>query len=538
MKIANNVTRSASACLFGLIAALGACESTGPRGSGYDTAEAEERQPAPPDPAAAQLQDHGAADGQREPRMGGGMQAGMNVVSMPFPTGDRATSPLLLEQIMPPEVRLGNPFDYEYRVTNTTGGVLQNVALLLESQSNLEVISATPSAQMTDAGTLWPLGELAAGETRVVEVRARASEAGRASNCISVSYNNLLCASVPVVDPDLTLAKRATQRALRCDMVELSYEVSNTGTGTAVGVVVRDQLPSGMTVNGSRSISRQVGDLAAGESERFTVMADVSRTGDFSSMASAEADGGLSAESGEPTTTIVEPELEITSDCRDSQFINRDSTYTFEVANTGDGVSENTIVTASFPAAAELRGMSEGGVDQPGRVQWMLGTMQPGETATVSVDLRSSVATNLTVEAEINGDCADPATAECTVEYEGIPAILVEVIDIADPVEVGQQTTYVITVTNQGTAPDRDIQIKATLPPTQEYVSDSGRTDGEISGREITFRPLASLAPGQEAEWRLITRATGEADSRLSVEVSSERFEEPIRETESTNLYR
>ncbi|MCA9305492.1 MAG: hypothetical protein KDA16_03110, partial [Phycisphaerales bacterium] len=52
-----------------------------------------------------------------------------NVASMYFPTGDRATSALLLEQVMPREVRMGESYDYEIRVTNITRGVLQNVVV-------------------------------------------------------------------------------------------------------------------------------------------------------------------------------------------------------------------------------------------------------------------------------------------------------------------------------------------------------------------------------------------------------------------------
>ena len=53
----------------------------------------------------------------------------------------------------------------------------------------------------------------------------------------------------------------------------------------------------------------------------------------------------------------------------------------------------------------------------------------------------------------------------------------------------------------------------------------------------ITFNPVASLAPGAQASWDLVVRATGEADVRFAVEMTSDTFTRPVRETESTNLY-
>ena len=50
--------------------------------------------------------------------------------------------------------------------------------------------------------------------------------------------------------------------------------------------------------------------------------------------------------------------------------------------------------------------------------------------------------------AAAKGVCAE-AAASCETKVEGIPAILLEVIDLEDPIEVGAQTTYEIKVTNQ-----------------------------------------------------------------------------------------
>ena len=136
-----------------------------------------------------------------------------------------------------------------------------------------------------------------------------------------------------------------------------------------------------------------------------------------------------------------------------------------------------------------------------------------------------------------NADCADSVSDSCRTEVKGIPAILLEVVDITDPVEVGQQTTYVITVTNQGSANDNNIRIVATLPAEQSFVSASGATNGSANGKTVTFAPSGPLAPGAAITWRVTVRADAAADSRFRVEMTSANLTSEVIETEATNLY-
>ncbi len=539
-----------AALVAGLAGMLGACESSGtttstaPRGAGSGSPtflstpsrQAERPAPAPAaEPAPAQPVSRPVASNNCNYSPNAG--ADMSVAAMAFPTGDAGSSALMLHQVMPMQVRRGAEFGYQYHVTNITNGTLQNVAVVLESQSNLEVLSASPAAMSGASGTTWSLGDLGPCETVVIDVTARADDVGQAANCVSVSYNNSLCAVTQVVDPDLTIAKTATPRVLKCDPITLTYEVCNPGTGVATGVVVRDTLPAGLTVNGSRNVEIPVGDLAAGECRELTVTAMASDTGEFCSPAAARSGEGLTADSGEPCTVVVAPELEIACNARDRQYINRVAEYEFTVTNNGDGVANNTTVNVSLPAGAEFVRGSNGAMPTGNTVAFQVGALRPGASETVMVALRSATAGDFRVGATASGACAEPVSTQCETNFRGIPAILLEVVDLVDPVEVGQTTTYRITVTNQGSAADRNVQVTCVLPDEEEFVSVTGETGHSVNGKTITFNAVASLAPGAEASWDLVVRATGEADVRFAVEMTSDTFTRPVRETESTNLY-
>src|SRR5688572_13770725 len=65
----------------------------------------------------------GGVDRQRTP-------AGAGRYTLAYPTGDRATSVILLEAAGPEEVRLGQPYTYQLKVTNLTDTPLHDVEIL------------------------------------------------------------------------------------------------------------------------------------------------------------------------------------------------------------------------------------------------------------------------------------------------------------------------------------------------------------------------------------------------------------------------
>lgn len=464
---------------------------------------------------------------------------GYSVTEMAFPTGDVRSSAIMLHQVMPSEVTKDAPYTFEYHVTNLGGATLQNVVLALESSSNISVRSSSPEASSGGSRTVWTLGELGPRETRVIEVTGVSGELGTAGNCISVSYNNVLCAATEVVQPALAIRKTATPRALLCDPIQYTITVENTGSGVAKNVRVRDELPEGVVTagSGSRTVDQVIGDIQPGQSATVTIDARATRTGTFGNSAVATGDGDLRVESGYAETIVTQPVLTIAADCRQRQYLQRDFTHTYTVSNTGDGQCDAGSVVVDLPAGAEFVSASAGGTLQGSQVVFDLGGIAPNASRQISVTMRASQAGRKTTTATAQCECAEVVSDSCYTDVTGIPAIVVEMVDELDPVEVGTETTYVIRVRNQGTAPDTNIRVVAILPGQLEFVGADGATNASRDGNRIRFAPVATLAPGAEVTWRLTVRATGTGDVRTGLEVTSDKDETPIRETESTNLY-
>lgn len=530
MKFIGRGLRASTAAVFGTCLLLGACAS-------QQTTRSQPAEP-PPAPAAepAKPAEQPKPTGQYyRPSGGSGL-----VVSSPLaiPTGEMHSSGLVVYQVTPAEVRAGAPYTYEIHVANLTSNSLENVVVRQESVSNLTVTGSQPSATKGANGdNIWALGNMAPKGVQVIKVNASAPNVGNAGNCVSASYDTSLCSTVRVVNPALTIEKTATPEVLLCDEITLTYRVCNTGTGVATNVRIRDTLPAGLkTASGATTIDQPVRNLAAGECEVVTVKARAEKVGRYEGAARASADGNLAAESRVAATVVRQPVLAITAECRDEQFLERSVVFEFTVKNTGDAPSNNTIVRSAVPSNAKFQSALAGGTLQGTEVVWNLGALAAGQSRNVAFTVMPNGAGVVQTRATVEGVCSNKPAADCRTNVVGIPAILLEVVDLSDPVEVGTQTTYVIQVTNQGTADDRNIVVTAELPAELEIVNTTGQTRGTVAGNKVTFAAMPVLTPKATAEWRIVVRAKegGNINSRFFVVTENRQ----AQETESTTLYR
>lgn len=83
--------------------------------------------------------------------------------------------------------------------------------------------------------------------------------------------------------------------------------------------------------------------------------------------------------------------------------------------------------------------------------------------------------------------CADAAQAQVSTLITGIPAVRLELIDLKDPVQVGEETVYEVRVTNQGSAEDLNVNVQGQLPAGLKFIDGHGDTAVQAQGQAIQF---------------------------------------------------
>jgi uncharacterized repeat protein (TIGR01451 family) len=112
-----------------------------------------------------------------------------------------------------------------------------------------------------------------------------------------------------------------------------------------------------------------------------------------------------------------------------------------------------------------------------------------------------------------------------------------EVRDAVDPIEVGGETSYEIRVVNQGTKAATNVQVVVGLPPGMKATSASGESRYAIQAGGVVFEPIAQLAPKADTVFRVQVQGVRPGDQRVTVEVNSDDFDQPIRKEESTRVF-
>ena len=207
------------------------------------------------------------------------------------------------------------------------------------------------------------------------------------------------------------------------------------------------------------------------------------------------------------------------------------------IINSGTTASEPTKLTLPIPAGARVTSRTDRAVVETNRVIWDIAALEPNQGKQVCVVFKSSQPGVLDFYPVALSGKTNSFQSSCSTRVVGIPAILLEVVDLDDPIEVGNEVTYEIKVTNQGTATGTNVRLVCTPPASQQFVSATGTTAVTATNAIITMDSIAQLAPKAFGIWTVTLKAAVSDDARFKIELSSDQFEKPITEDESTQQY-
>ncbi|MBN2505997.1 MAG: DUF11 domain-containing protein [Verrucomicrobia bacterium] len=458
--------------------------------------------------------------------------------SLAYPSGLQDGGGLLLEKTVRSEVMAGTPFTYHYKVSNLTPCEVRDVVVYDTMSSNFRMTASDPKATeaLADKAT-WRLGDIAPGAAKVIAVTGTVEDAGSMNTCGWVTYMPVLCEAMNVVKPAIQLTKQLPPEALICDPIPLTLVAKNAGTSPLTDVTVTDSLPAGLAAaGGATTLVCKIGNLAAGESRQIVTNLTASKTGNYDNTAKVTCAQGVQAQA-RAATVVRAPVLTLACNVPAERFAGRPVEMCLTVGNTGDAPAANTVVEALAPAGAVFKSATAGGRFENGRVVWNVGAVAPKGSSKLCATFVSEVPGTLAFSAKAAGVCAREVTTACQTRISGIPAILLEVIDIEDPIEVNNNETYEIVVTNQGSAPATNVKIVCTLEAAQQYISATGQTPATASGQTVSMAPVPSIAPKAKASWRVVVKAVKAGDTRFEVKMTSDQLTRPVEETESTNQY-
>jgi len=496
----------------------------------------------------------------------------MNRATLPTGGGDLM---LAIDRQGPDKVRVGEEFTYQIRVRNTTDQPIHNVRVMETIQGRpVELVRSDPSAaegeylnpwlqtqhprngdsdrmrvQEVDFEderdkvpfeTVWTLGHLDPNESRTIRVTSLADDSGAIRSCLTADYDLSVCTTMQAVAPDMRMNRIVADgrsEVYACEPINVTYAITNTGGATTRPTTVVEELPDGVaTRQGDDRVRIQVEPIRPGQTVEKTVLLQAEGARTFKSRATATS-GQLEITSRASQIRILNPELEMTLDGPADEYLGRPLTYEVSIKNTSDAPAKDVILTTTLDQRARNVSLSSQQARRDGDAV-RIGTIAPGETRTLAYTFDPADIGSMRSSFTMSAHCVPEQTKRIQTNVVGVPAVLLEVVDKIDPVRVGENTVYEVTVTNQGTAPGLNIRLHATPPPELEFLRSDGDTRDSVtmSGDKLVFEPIPSLDPGDSMSWNLHFRAKSAERVRLQVKMSSDVTERPIIEQESTTI--
>jgi uncharacterized repeat protein (TIGR01451 family) len=453
--------------------------------------------------------------------------------------------PLSIDTSCPAATLKGETALFSYVVTNTSTGEASNVVVKGSLPAGFEYVSSSPDGTPGDGTVTWNLGSLPVGESRRLSVTARAVSAGSYKSEVTakpaVGYETTAFCAADVTEPAVRISQACPPEGLAGDALDYRVTVWNPGTAAATNVVVSTVVPNGlMHASGRSELEWRIGDLGASESVSQTYQLTAQRSGTFSTTSRVTADRGLS-DSADCSSAITAPAVAIRKSGPSERYLGKTATYSIVASNPGTAPATGVVVTDRIvPSGMSFVSANAGGAYNmgTGSVTWNVGVIPPGTERSVEVTLRADAEGRYCDTATVEAERGLRDSVETCTKIEGVPGVLMEVVDVLDPVEVGGTTTYTITVTNQGSTAATNLQVVATIPMEESYVAHTGSTNVVVSGRAVTFAPFGSLAPGQRFTHTVTVRGDTVGDARFVVDLSGDQLRGPVRREESTHIYR
>lgn len=457
-------------------------------------------------------------------------------------TAIAATADLAITKTGPATATAGADITYTLTAANNGPSTATAVVLTDTIPAGATFVTASNGGTLAGSVVTWPaIPSLAPAATVAYTVTLRRAEAGALLNVAAVTGaepdavpgNNRGTATTTVAaSADLVTTKSGPATAALGTDVTYTITTTNVGPSTATDVVVRDDLPAGLSFvsasNGATAAGQTVtwptvATLAPGASLTYTVTARTTATGALVNIASSTgttpdpvpANNDGSAPASRVTTTVAAlADVVTTKTGPATATAGADITYTLTVTNAGPSPATDVVVTDTLATGLTFVSATAGGTLAGTVVSWpAIPSLAAGASSTFSVTVRAAQGGSYTDIAASTSTTPDPTPGNNNGSAPGarVTTTVAASTDLAitktgpATATAGTDITYTLAVTNNGPSTATGVVITDTLPAGATFVAASG--GGTLAGTVVTWPTIGTLAPGGTASVTITLRA-------------------------------
>jgi uncharacterized repeat protein (TIGR01451 family) len=487
-----------------------------------------------PEPSFAESYPDPSVSGEAPPATSG--MEGVGELGNSVPSGPQQPE-LKIEKMAPPKAALGQPMIYHILVKNVGQSAAHQVVVEDQVPKGTQLTGTIPRGEMAESRLVWRLGVLQPGEEKKIAVRVIPTQEGQIGSVAKVSFVAEVAARTVVAAAKLDLEFTGPASAIVGDPVTYHFKLSNTGTGDAAKVYLRNILPEGLNHPDGNDLEYEVGTLKAGEVKELDLTVNATKAGEFTNKAILSAGGGVQKEK-ETKVKIIGDRLTITRTGPKRRYVGRTASFSNTIANQSDTKVAPVRVVEVVPAGMEFVEASAGGQFDPQKrtVTWAIAELGPRQNQLLTLDLVAKTEGPQTSEVIAYDPNGTRALVQSETTVEGYAALRLDVREHADPLDVGEELGLRVVAANRGTSASTQVTVKMTVPEEMEFLSAKGPVDYKREGSAVSFSPVASLAAGQELEFELVLKSQKPGDARVKLEIGSDQMPKPLSREEAIRV--
>ena len=451
---------------------------------------------------------------------------------------DAQTPSVTLEWVKKTGINVGQQCTCDLIVKNTGIIPAEQVEVSASFPTTVRVVTTSPQPASAEDVLRWEFTTLAPGEEQVIEIHMIPLERGDLATSANVRFTGTTSTKFTVSEPLLQVALKGPEKVMVGEPASHTVVVTNPGTGVATNVQVEAIIPKGLEHARNDRLIMDLGSLNPGESRSVRLALAAIAGGKHVVQVQARADGDLSQNTS-ADVDVIAPILVAEIDGPGLRYLGRNATYTLRVRNDGVVTTENVRVMHKVPEGFTLVESDRGAqFDAPNSLlNWFVGRLGAGQTAELNVTLRSDRIGSFTQFMRATSEHGAVSDAQVTTQVEGVSSLAMEIKDLDDPVEVGNETAYEIVVKNEGSAPASNVSLACEMASSLTVLKAQGPVESFTQPGGVSFRPVIELAPGNSVTYRIHVRGTSSGQHRIRARLSSDSVSEPITEDELTRFY-
>ena len=435
------------------------------------------------------------------------------------------------------EINVGQECSCDLLVKNTGRIAARAVVVDAFFPASVRLTKANPEPDIVADHLEWSIPELAAGEERTIHISMIPSQRGELATTAHVRFTGTAASVFKVAEPLLKVTTEAPAEVLVGDPLVQTVTLTNPGTGIAQHVKIQVATPEGLEATRNDRSTIEIGALNPGESRTVRLSFTAVTGGEQTLGIEATADSGL-YDATEATVNVIAPILSLTMEGPGTRYAGRDARYALNIINEGKAATNNVHVTHRIPKGFKFVKADKGGTfdANTNSVNWFIAHLEPQQSAQVKLNLLSTELGQFEHQAIATAEHGVAAKAATTTKIEGSAVLALEIQDLEDPVEVGQETAYEVRVSNTGSKAAVNVGVTFELPSGVELLNVQSPAQHFAKNGLILFNDLPELAPGKTALFRIHVRGTVEGNQRVRARLTCESIDQPIVTEELTKF--